>query len=112
MPSLFVSLWSLFGVVVFLVAGPRRGFSFYASFCFDSISVSQWWLNVREDEIFLGLDEIKKSFEIVKGFVFLGIIINTINNRRQEINRRITLANRYCFGIVKQFIIRRTNMSD
>ena len=42
------------------------------------------------------------NFEVVKDFVYLGSSINTNNEIRLEIRRRITLANRCYFELRKQ----------
>ena len=42
------------------------------------------------------------TFEVVKDFVYLGSSINTDNDISLEIRRRITLANRCYFGLIKQ----------
>ena len=42
------------------------------------------------------------NFEVVKDFVYLGLSINTGNDISLEIRRRITLANRCYFELVKQ----------
>ena len=42
------------------------------------------------------------NFEVMKDFVYLVSSINTDNDISLEIRRRITLANRYYFGLRKQ----------
>ena len=37
----------------------------------------------------------RRNFEVVKDFVYLGSAVNAENNTSAEINRRITLANRF-----------------
>ena len=42
------------------------------------------------------------AFEVVKDFVYLGTNINNNNNVSMEIRRRLTLANKCCFGLSRQ----------